>query len=250
MSNSFSQTATLTCPQCSTEFQDDVWLVVDPQEQPELLDKVLAGNLHILPCPQCDFQGGVDAPILLYRAEENPILIFSSADGTSQEEDREHVGGLLGHLRQELGESWQDSWATQMASVPRWLLPVFLTEGADAALRLAQEEAEIELTEMKQNDPHAYQNLEKELGQETEMPPLLQVIQNFLFARSWEESQQTVIQHPELLEDETDEVLSQLITAAEEESEIDTSQMFADHRELLRRCRDVGVEAAFSEKGR
>ena len=49
--------------------------------------------------------------------------------------------------------------------------------------------------------------------------------------------------HPELLSDKADAFLEHLIA---EETDEDAIEIFTGHRELLRRCRDVGLDAAFA----
>ena len=74
MLHSFAQELTLTCPQCGKPFVAQVWLIVDSVEQPDLLERVRAGDLHDLPCPHCGNQGRVDAPLLVYLPGNDPPL--------------------------------------------------------------------------------------------------------------------------------------------------------------------------------
>ena len=75
--------------------------------------------------------------------------------------------------------------------------------------------------------------------------PLRQAILAFLQARTWSESRRVVEEHPELLSDEADALLGQLIAAQEDAN---ARRYLEEHRALLRRCREVGVERAFREK--
>jgi DNA-directed RNA polymerase subunit RPC12/RpoP len=67
MPTSFQQTQQLTCPRCGQPFEASIWLIVDAAERPDLLEKIQAGTLHQVVCPHCQFQGEVDAPLLLYN---------------------------------------------------------------------------------------------------------------------------------------------------------------------------------------
>ncbi len=51
MPHSFSQTASLTCPQCGQTFSAEVWFIVDADERPDLAERIRAGTLHTLTCP-------------------------------------------------------------------------------------------------------------------------------------------------------------------------------------------------------
>jgi DNA-directed RNA polymerase subunit RPC12/RpoP len=56
MPTSFGQTPQLTCPQCGQPFQAEIWLIVDADERPDLLEKIQAGTLHQIACPHCRFE--------------------------------------------------------------------------------------------------------------------------------------------------------------------------------------------------
>ncbi|MCS7040812.1 MAG: hypothetical protein NZP34_14490, partial [Caldilineales bacterium] len=79
--------------------------------------------------------------------------------------------------------------------------------------------------------------------------PLSAVLSQFIWARTWDASQHIVEDHPELLSDEADALLVQLLDAAEAQGDEGAAQTLAEHRVLLRRCREVGIPRAFAEKG-
>jgi tetratricopeptide (TPR) repeat protein len=152
MPTSFGQTLSLTCPRCGQSFQAAIWLIVDAAERPDLLEKIQAGTLHQVVCPHCQFQGEVDAPLLLYNPplpEGEGLgvrLLFSPAQGTTAEQDQEQARALLERLRQSLGDAWQDDWLSRgLPAVLRPFLPLALREGLGAALRKMQEAAAAQL---------------------------------------------------------------------------------------------------------
>jgi tetratricopeptide (TPR) repeat protein len=132
---SFSVTQTLTCPNCPHEFEATVWLIVDTNQRPDLLERIRGGQLHELPCPHCGETGEVDAPLLVYRPEAESPLLFSPASQTSGEQAQEHAIQLVGALRQSLGEAWRDDWLAQgLHGVSRDALPALLSDDPEAAL--------------------------------------------------------------------------------------------------------------------
>ena len=215
MPHSFSQTASLTCPQCGRDFSAEIWLIVDADEHPDLLERIRAGTLHTITCPHCGHEGQVDAPLLLLRLGATPPLLFSPAQRTTEEQDREQAAGLVNMLREQMGADWQDEWLAQgLPGVPRPFLPAALSadpEAAEAAL-------------------------------------LVPTLQAFIQAETWGESRRILEAHPELLSDEADALLGELITAAQAQGDEDARRVFEEHRALLRRCREVGIEQAFAEK--
>ena len=245
MTHSFAQETEQTCSQCGQTFSADVWLIVDVAERPDLLERIRKGTLHDLPCPHCGHWGAVDAPLLVLRPGQEPPLLFSPAQGTTTEQDREQDAGLVGALRERLGDAWQDEWVRQgLPGVPHPMLPVALSDDPEVTLRQAAEQARQELERLQEEDPEAYRQLEKAARQALGATPLLQALQSFLQAHTWDESRRILEQHPELLTDETDDLLRQLMEAQEDK---DTLRYLEERRALLRRCREVGIEAAFAE---
>ena len=77
---------------------------------------------------------------------------------------------------------------------------------------------------------------------------LLQVIEAFIKADTWAASRHIVDAHPELLSDETNSLLERFITRAYKQNDVEAERIFGEHRDLLRRFREVGIEVAFAEK--
>ncbi len=182
MPNSLAQTADVPCPNCGRPFNAGIWLVVDINERPDLLAHLRAGDLHTLRCPHCGADGSVDVPLLVYTAggltlPDVPPLLFSPAQQTTDEQDREQAGGLLQALATALGDAWQGAWMQQMEFVLRPLLPIALSEEPAAALK-----------QLRQSDPDLWQALQKQAAaaapgqaEEEEIPenarPLLQELE-------------------------------------------------------------------------
>lgn len=78
-----------------------------------------------------------------------------------------------------------------------------------------------------------------------EADELVGVIGEFLTADDWETSQQWLDAHPELLSAQADAVFEQLINTHERRRERNVVRQLIIHRDLLRTCREIGVEAAF-----
>src|SRR3989442_7987083 len=73
---------------------------------------------------------------------------------------------------------------------------------------------------------------------------LLQRLIAFIQAQTWTESQHLLEAHPECLETEADVLLEQLAAAQQDDG---PRQLIEQHRALLARCREGGIEAAFAE---
>jgi CHAT domain-containing protein/tetratricopeptide (TPR) repeat protein len=140
-------------------------------------------------------------------------LLFTVTSITTTERDRELVQGFM----ERLAETYPDprpEYLGQAMGVPR-----------DA------------LAEMIDVD---------ELPQATSRtPPLLDALRLFGEADTWSASYLVVQEHPELLGEEADSLLVEIALAQSGEG---ARQTIEEHRVFLRRCREVGVEAAYAEK--
>ena len=145
MSSLLGGTIPYVCENCRTSFSFELWSVVDTEERPDLLAKIMDGSIRRFPCPSCGTTAESIDPLLVYRPREGGVrgLIFAS----STPYDNDHLqseGGALAHwLANETGADPQE-----IGIVPTtWaLLPAFMErnlqqdlETPDAQLDLAPE---------------------------------------------------------------------------------------------------------------
>ena len=246
--HSFAQTISLTCPQCSQPFDAQIWLIVDAAQRPDLLEMIEQETLHDLSCPHCSASARVDASLLVHRPGQDPALIFSPAQGTTPEHDQEQVNGLLGWLHEQLGDAWQDGWLEQLPALPRPALAIALKEGLPAAARRMQADMQAQLERLRQEDPQAYEHVQAEARRRAEAAPLLPILQEFIAASSWEESQRYLEAHLDLLSEETDQLLEAFLQRSGAQGDEDAQRILEEHRLLLQRCRVIGIPGAFAEK--
>jgi hypothetical protein len=77
---------------------------------------------------------------------------------------------------------------------------------------------------------------------------LFDIIRAFMQADTWAVSQRIIEAHPELLSEEADQLLGQLVAIARQQDDAQAEGVFSEHRQLLARCRQVGVDTAFAER--
>lgn len=79
-----------------------------------------------------------------------------------------------------------------------------------------------------------------------EQPDILNAIKAFISAEDWDTTRQVLIQNQDLLfSDEADELMEALLGEFVDQPQPTT--LVRVHRDLLRRCREIGIEAAFAE---
>jgi hypothetical protein len=107
--HSFSKKTQITCSRCNKNFDTDVWLIIDATEQCQVLTLVQNNMLQKTPCPFCRTINQFDAPLLIYRKNTKPNLIFSPNSDSDFEKHKNHIWALINQLRNDLDNEWQDS---------------------------------------------------------------------------------------------------------------------------------------------
>ena len=74
---------------------------------------------------------------------------------------------------------------------------------------------------------------------------LLQALDEFTRSKTWDEAKQVVEEHRELLTEEADALLVTLIARQKDQQAV---QILQEHRYILVRCRNEGIDAAFSDR--
>ena len=250
MARSFAQSGQTPCPECGKPVPFKIWLIVDVAERPELAEQIRNGRLHTVTCPHCEHVGQIDAPLLVHDPTKERVL-FAPAQGSTSDQDQQVLQGLLGQLATAFPGP-QPDYLGRVMPIPHPALPALLdADDLTAALEQVATQANEALMQLKREDPEAFRQIEAQARLALDgAPPLLQALQTFIFAETWADSHRMLEAHLELLEQETDDILGQLVDSARTAGDKETAHHIQEHRELLRRCRQVGIKAAFAEKTR
>lgn len=110
MSHSKTARMDITCPHCGSDFITYLWVIVDLAESPELAPSIRDDSIHHVTCSRCgQGVGQADSPLLIYRPDYRPPVLFSPSQGSTGDDIKEDAVFLMNLLRQSLGASWQDS---------------------------------------------------------------------------------------------------------------------------------------------
>ncbi|NJP06805.1 MAG: hypothetical protein HC837_14920 [Chloroflexaceae bacterium] len=74
-------------------------------------------------------------------------------------------------------------------------------------------------------------------------------LKDWMLQPGWSEKHAYLEEHPELLTDEADQVMLSFVQRAEQQGNTEGIGIFTEHRNLLLRCREVGIEVAFEDVG-
>lgn len=138
MVNSYSEKINLQCPSCKKNTAENIWMIVDISERPDLLEQLMLGTIHDLTCSLCgEPLDKVAAPLLIFCPNARPKLMFSPTPQTvDKEEAEQHFWWLVNRLRSKLGDNWRDEWVESgVMNVAREFLPDFLADGESAERR-------------------------------------------------------------------------------------------------------------------
>lgn len=137
MADSFSINVPINCPVCQTHFSMEIWLFVVAREQPDLVNRLIAGELDNISCPN-SHQFRLPFGILLLLGEgDEAYLLFSPGGEKLEEPELELAGHMVLLLREKIGAKFRESWLEKdsLRFLPRSLLPVAIKDGWDAALQ-------------------------------------------------------------------------------------------------------------------
>jgi CHAT domain-containing protein/tetratricopeptide (TPR) repeat protein len=233
MPKTYAQQLDLTCPECSSRCTAEAYLIVDITERPDLLERIRSRTLHDISCPNCDYIGQVDMPLLIFRPDDEPHILFSPAQETSQEENQQQARELIEQLMGSLGSTWQDNWLKDgLQGVQRQVLPAALSDDPQAAMHELAEKQARELERLKIEDPEQY----------------LQVMLNaWLDAQDLAQKRQILEEAPELLSEQAEELLTDLLEKAQGNKDKNAEQFYQEHLDLLAACRSDGVAVVFEQ---
>lgn len=158
-------------------------------------------------------------------------------------DDNSPFGQLQEAMRQamldaDFGDEDEDENAESVAA-----LEELLEELAEEGIRIESQE---DLERLLIERPDLAERVAEVLSATTRS--VIDALEKFLRADSWLESYRVVLEEPELLSEEADDLLGEQIAEAQARNDQGFIDLFEEHRALLRHCREVGVEEAFAEK--
>ncbi|MER8887719.1 CHAT domain-containing protein [Mesorhizobium sp. M0816] len=123
-------------------------MLVDGGARPDLVGRIIRDNLQEVTCPSCSQIHRLELPVLVFRQETSPTLVFSPSRAMNDSENSSRQEQLIRILKTQietfelragpdgernapLGYKWQASWADSIAIVGRAELGLYLSQALE-----------------------------------------------------------------------------------------------------------------------
>jgi hypothetical protein len=218
VSISYAQRDTQFCSACGKAFETEVWLLVDVDAREDLRERVIRDTIHDIACSHCGATVlSARAPLVVYQPGEK-LIIFSPAPFEEARRNQEQARQLLGMMQRRLGEQFR---RCALVMVPRQRLGLAVVAGLPRAA---------------------------EDGGEPRPPVLLEAYHRFAAAPDTGTAREVLEAHPRLLSEDFAILMEQFLAQAVAAGDAEAIGALEKNRELLQRCREVGIDAALQER--
>lgn len=102
MPNSRQETTTLQCPACGASFDAAVWIIVDADQRPDLVQAIMHGALNQHYCPECHASGTINAPLLFHDGAQQRMILALPLSVTNAADAQSIAEQLVGYLHESL----------------------------------------------------------------------------------------------------------------------------------------------------
>ncbi|UWU76216.1 tetratricopeptide repeat protein [Bradyrhizobium huanghuaihaiense] len=136
------------CRDCQERNEVTCWVLVDGGTRPDLIGRIIRGSLQEVACPRCSQIHRLELPVLVFRQETSPTLVFSPSRAMNDAENSSRRDQLIRILKTQietfelragpdgkrnapLGYKWQASWAESIATVGRAELGLYLSQSLE-----------------------------------------------------------------------------------------------------------------------
>jgi hypothetical protein len=232
--NSYFERKEFTCPSCGTLFLSKVWMIVDVEEEPDLLEKAKAGTLINAACPECGHRVDGEAPVLMYFPEDVPrVILATESKNDPSLEERAKVLEILDRLQE---SSEDEDLLSHLDEPGDWVEKTSLADRLEGY----PEES------LVMNDQETFENL-RNIQKENPEIFLFTAIEAYLNAEGLENKGKVVSFAPELLTEDIDPLFRRFISGAEEEGEEWQKMIYRAQWDFLKHAREIGYQAAVEE---
>jgi hypothetical protein len=255
------QPVQITCPNCGTTFQTPVFQLIDVDQQPELKQALLSGQINVAVCPNCRTSGLLATP-LLYHDSSKQIFwsLFPQELNAKPDEQEKFVGALQQFIMQGLPADVPKGYLLnprRFISLTTMLDALLETEGIPKGALEAQRRRTALLAQLLQTeDPGAFEQLVAEHKAEIDYEFLI-TLAAYIEAAEMDQDGESVQRFTELRDrlvdltgiDDVEDAgdvsdIDAAITALLDADEVKLRETIAEHRPAL----DYDFYAALTER--
>jgi hypothetical protein len=240
--SSGAQNVSLACPACHVRSQLPMWLVIDAEDRPDLIDELRHGRLRTFNCPRCGKSVTMTTSLLVDTRRRSPLL-FAPDPAADDQLSREQ---LFASIAIQAGHGAKAGSATipAIVTIPHDLLPL-----------VVDRDVEDDLASFAAGTWRAESIMLQRYGEwlarvvrdrrDRELKRAVSLLTQD--ARDSAGFARVVSAHPVLLTDAADELLATMQDVAEQDAPPEYEQCVAEWRRLLRLCRRDGVETILKQ---
>ncbi len=236
----------LVCPNCGGNFEAEVWVLLDAQEQPEQVAALRQHTLNCVTCPHCAYTAPAAAP-LLFHDSTTPCVIFAPTPGVAEHVWREQARDLHTMLVERLPAEQQQPYLGDV-HIAQDLTGVahILTKLARRRMRNAASAPDSRSSLPASSSLASVRSLiEAEPSVDSTVEFSAQIaLSAVLNANSSAELQAVITRHPILLQPTIDPFIARLADVAVEQRDYDLAEGLVQARRFLadlHRNKDVAM---------
>lgn len=158
------QPVQITCPNCRTVFQTPVFQLIDVDQQPELKQALLSGQVNVAVCPNCHTSGLLATPLLYHDSSKQLFwALFPQELNAKPDEQEKFIGALQQFVMQGMPADLPKGYLLnprRFITLTSMLDALLETEGISKGALEAQRRRTALLAQLLQTeDPAAFEQL-------------------------------------------------------------------------------------------
>jgi hypothetical protein len=232
--SSYRQSVQYTCSACSHQGTVDTWLVVDVTERPDLVESISDGSIRRFTCEACGARQAATTSLLVGRPGQRPELLWAPDPGADQERSHEQFG-MSAFM---LDRGWTGIVGQNEAAVmPHEVLYAAVNGDVDADATARSNGTLLALDAGMQRYAAWLDRRTTARRHERMKAGIMALLQ----ATDDAAMRAVIEEHPELLDDDTEGLITTMIDVTLDEHLPEHADMLRQRRLILRRVRERGL---------
>ncbi len=134
----------ISCPHCGARFPAVVEQIVDVGLDPQAKERLLAGRINMITCPNCGHTVAVETPLVYHDPQKELLILYVPMQLDISTEEREHlIGELTRRITDNLPQEQRKAYLLQpkqAMTIPGMIDMILEADGITAEMREEQRE--------------------------------------------------------------------------------------------------------------